>query len=66
MNSPAFAHIVARFYRLTIDMRLLNEITVDDQHLLPKLMDIIDRFYGNRHFASHDVQDAFCSTPRRR
>jgi hypothetical protein len=63
MNSPLFAHVVSRFYRLTIDMRLLNQITVDDQHPLPKLMDVIDRFYGNKHFASHDVQDAFWAVP---
>jgi hypothetical protein len=44
-------------------MRLLNQITVDDQHPLPKLADILDRFYGHRHFASHDVQDAFWAVP---
>ena len=63
MNSPLFAHVVSRFYRLTIDMRLLNQITLDDQHPLPKLMDVIDRFYGNKHFVSHDVQDAFWAVP---
>jgi hypothetical protein len=26
-------------------------------------MDVIDRFYGNKHFASHDVQDAFWAVP---
>jgi hypothetical protein len=63
MDDPQYAHLVAAFYRLTIDMRLLNIITKDDLHPMPRIADVIDRFFGNKHFTGHDVQDAFWAVP---
>ena len=59
IDDPAYANIVGKFYRLTIDMRLLNAITKKDEGGLPLIADCIDRFHGNRYFSHHDVQDAF-------
>ena len=55
--------MVAAFYRLTIDMRLLNLITQTDNQPMPNIADVIDRFFGNKHFTGHDVQDAFWAVP---
>jgi hypothetical protein len=63
MNDPAYAKIVSKFYRMTIDMCLLNIITEADRHPLPRVADCLDRFYNNNYFSSHDVQDAFWAVP---
>jgi hypothetical protein len=63
MDDPAYAKIVSKFYRMTIDMRLLNIITEADLHPLPRVADCLDRFYNNNNFSSHDVQDAFWAVP---
>jgi hypothetical protein len=50
---------VSTFYRLTVDMRPVNEATIADVYPLPKIIDLLDSAKGSRIFSLSDVEDAF-------
>jgi hypothetical protein len=50
---------VATFYRLTLDLRLLNNITIADRHPMPQTADVINQLRGKTHYSCFDIQDAF-------
>jgi hypothetical protein len=49
---------VCTFYRLTVDYRLLNKVTVHATHPLQLVNDILDNFYGSKHYSAFDIKDA--------
>jgi len=59
LKEPENEAEVATFYRLTIDLRLLNNETVADKHPLPRTNDVINALKGNKHYSCFDIQDAF-------
>ena len=61
MMDPACEDMIAGFYRLCVDLRLLNAVTVSDAHPMPKVIDIFNEFAGSSHFTAFDVTDAFWS-----
>ena len=50
---------VATFYRLTLDLRLLNNIMIADVHPMPQTADVINQLRGKTHYSCFDSQDAF-------
>jgi len=63
MSDPVNAHIVADFYRLTVNLKLLNAVTIPDAHPMPVCADVIAEFSGDSHFTSMDMKDAFWCLP---
>jgi hypothetical protein len=63
MNDPAFPKIVEDFYRLTVNLKMLNSVTVADSQPMPLCRDILDEFVGCLHFTSMDLKDAFWTVP---
>jgi hypothetical protein len=61
LMDPALADIICGFYRLTIDYRLLNKETIPDRHPLPRVLDILESFWGDEHFSAFDLENAFWS-----
>jgi hypothetical protein len=61
LHDDAYKSEVGQFYRLTIDLRLLNAITVLDGHPLPNIQDILNQMFGCVHFSAFDIKDAFWS-----
>ena len=61
MQDPACADMIAGFYRLCVDLRLVNQVTVSDAHPMPKVIDVLNEFEGCSHFSAFDVTDAFWS-----
>ena len=61
MQDPKNEAEVATFFRLTVDMRLLNAETIADKHPLPRIMDVIDCMEGHNFFSCGDIADAFWS-----
>ena len=59
MHEDAYKNKVRRLYRLTIDMRYLNEYTVLERFPLPLIQDLLDHCRGKFRFTSTDVADAF-------
>ena len=59
MKDPQYKLLVAAFYRLTVDLRLLNSVTVPDAQPMPRIEDILNSFVGNEFFSCFDVKDAF-------
>jgi hypothetical protein len=49
INDPALSKIVADFYRLTVNLKMLNSVTVADSQPMPLCIDIIDEFVGCSH-----------------
>lgn len=45
--------------RLTIDYRLLNDITVKTRYPLPKISEILDKLAGSRYLSSFDLAHGF-------
>ena len=50
---------VATFYRMTVDMRLLNAATITDKHPMPRAIDVINSMQGMSYFSCGDIMDAF-------
>lgn len=50
-------------YRLCVNYRALNKITVKDRYSLPLIEDQIDRLAGNSYFTSLDLKDGFHHVP---
>lgn len=50
-------------YRLCVDYRALNKITIKDRYPLPLIEDQIDRLAGNFYFTSLDLKDGFHHIP---
>ena len=61
LHDDAYKTEIGQFYRLTIDLRLLNAITVLDGHPLPNIQDILNQMFGCVHFSAFDIKDAFWS-----
>ena len=59
MLDPANEDEVAAFYRLTVDLRPVNEVTVPDMFPLPRLLDLLDSARGSCVFSITDLEDAF-------
>ena len=59
MDNPEYADLVAAFYRLTVDLRLLNALTVPDRQPMPRISDVLDSFAGDQFFSCFDIKDAF-------
>lgn len=60
MKDPKHEMEVATFYRVTVDMRRVNDKTVPDVFPLPRIDDLLDRVQnGVRHFSIFDAADAF-------
>ena len=59
MTDPKCDDMIAGFYRLCVDLRLLNAVTVSDAHPMPKVTDILNEFADSLHFSAFDVTDAF-------
>ena len=58
---PENADIVGTFFRMTQDLRLLNEKTRRDEHPMPRVMNVIDNMAGDRYYSAFDIKDAFWS-----
>ena len=63
LHDPAYAKEVGTFYRLTIDLRMLNAVTTLDGHPLPLQTDILNQMKGCIHFTAYDIKDAFWCVP---
>ena len=61
MQDPACENMIAGFYRLCVDLRLRNAVTISDAHPILKVIDIVNEFAGSSHFSAFDVTDAFWS-----
>ena len=61
LHDDTYKTEIGQFYRLTIDLRLLNAITVLDGHPLPNIQDILNQMFGCVHFSAFDIKDAFWS-----
>ncbi|NBO94055.1 MAG: RNA-directed DNA polymerase, partial [Planctomycetia bacterium] len=59
LHDEKYLDIVGQFYRLTIDLRQLNAITILDGHPLPSITSILDQMHGCCHFTAFDIKDAF-------
>ncbi len=46
-------------YRLVIDFRAINKISLKDSHSLPRIDDSIDALVGNAHFSTLDLASGF-------
>ena len=45
--------------RLRIDYRVLNEITKQDRHPLPRISEVLYRLAGAKYFTQLDIKDAY-------
>ena len=63
MYDPEYREIVADFYRLTINLKMLNSVTIPDSHSMPLCRDILDEFVGCSYFSGIDLKDAFWTVP---
>lgn len=59
LNSDEFRDTVITFFRLTTDLRNVNDKTVAQIYPLPSIPAIIDRCAGCDRFSVGDVEDAF-------
>ena len=59
MMDPIHEDEVASFYRLTVDLRPVNEVTIPDMFPLPRLLDLLDSAQGSGVFSITDLEDAF-------
>lgn len=48
-----------QLYRIVIDYRKLNKVTIQDNYPLPRIEDIIDQLGGARHFSVMDLVSGF-------
>lgn len=53
-------------YRLCIDYRSLNKITVKDHFPLPRIDDQLDRLYNKKYFSSLDLMSGYYQVPMKK
>ena len=63
MSDPQFSQTVSEFYRLTVNLKMLNAVTVADAQPMPLCKDVLDEFAGCNHFSGMDLKDAFWTVP---